>query len=73
MTVTKVKAFAVQSANSAPAPHGITRREPGVQDVEMEILEYMKMSFRSFLLFMTGKAPHPVNGPRVTTLLYSAK
>jgi alcohol dehydrogenase (NADP+) len=38
MTATKVKAYAAQSATSALAPLGITRREPGPLDVEMEIL-----------------------------------
>ncbi len=38
MTATKVKAYAAQSATSALASLGITRREPGPLDVEMEIL-----------------------------------
>lgn len=36
--MTKVKAYAAQSATSSLAPHGIVRREPGPLDVEMEIL-----------------------------------
>ena len=38
MTTTQIKAYAAQSATSALAPHGISRREPGPTDVEMEIL-----------------------------------
>jgi uncharacterized zinc-type alcohol dehydrogenase-like protein len=38
MTTTKVQAYAAQSATSALAPFGITRREPGPLDVEIEIL-----------------------------------
>jgi alcohol dehydrogenase (NADP+) len=38
MTTTKVDAYAAQSATSALAPFGITRREPGPLDVEIEIL-----------------------------------
>ncbi len=35
---TKIKAYAAQSATSALAPFGITRREPGPSDVHIEIL-----------------------------------
>ena len=38
MTTTKVQAYAAQTASSALAPFGITRREPGPLDVEIEIL-----------------------------------
>lgn len=38
MTTTKVQAYAAQSATSALAPFGITRREPGPREVEIEIL-----------------------------------
>lgn len=38
MNTTKVQAYAAQSATSALAPHGISRREPGPTDVEIEIL-----------------------------------
>ena len=38
MTTTKVQAYAAQTASSALAPFGITRREPGKLDVEIEIL-----------------------------------
>jgi len=38
MTTTNVKAYAAQSATSALAPFGITRREPGHLDVAIEIL-----------------------------------
>src|SRR5438046_9243385 len=38
MTKSKVQAYAAQSASSALAPIGIARREPGPQDVEIEIL-----------------------------------
>jgi len=38
MTTTKVQAYAAQSATSALAPLGITRREPGSLDVQIEIL-----------------------------------
>ncbi|MBN8457585.1 MAG: NAD(P)-dependent alcohol dehydrogenase [Verrucomicrobia bacterium] len=38
MTTYPTKAYAAQSATSALAPFGISRREPGATDVEMEIL-----------------------------------
>src|SRR5258708_8127032 len=38
MTATKVQAYAAQTAPSAVAPLGITRREPGHSDVEIDIL-----------------------------------
>ena len=38
MTTTKVRAYAAETATSALAPSGITRREPGPLDVEIEIL-----------------------------------
>src|SRR5437879_2146232 len=38
MTTKKVPAFAAQSATSGLAPFNIMRREPGPQDVEIEIL-----------------------------------
>src|SRR2546430_7172789 len=38
MTTKKVPAFAAQSATSSLAPFNIMRREPGPQDVEIEIL-----------------------------------
>ncbi len=38
MTATNIRAFAAQNASSALAPLGIARREPGPQDVEIEIL-----------------------------------
>jgi alcohol dehydrogenase (NADP+) len=38
MNTTKVQAYAAQSATAALAPFGISRREPGSQDVEIEIL-----------------------------------
>src|SRR5437867_9945799 len=38
MTTTKARAYAAQTASSALAPFGITRREPGLLDVEIEIL-----------------------------------
>jgi len=38
MNTTKVQAYAAQNATAALAPFGISRREPGSQDVEIEIL-----------------------------------
>jgi uncharacterized zinc-type alcohol dehydrogenase-like protein len=38
MTTTTIPAYAAQSATSALAPLGISRREPGPRDVEIEIL-----------------------------------
>lgn len=38
MKTTKVRAYGTKSATSSLAPLGITRREPGPSDVEMEIL-----------------------------------
>jgi len=38
MTTTKARAYAAQSATSTLAPFGITRREPGPLDVQIEIL-----------------------------------
>src|SRR5947208_11576692 len=38
MTTTKVQAYAAQTASSALAPFGITRRGPGPLDIEIEIL-----------------------------------
>jgi uncharacterized zinc-type alcohol dehydrogenase-like protein len=38
MTRTKVQAYTAQNASSAVAPFGITRRDPGPLDVEIEIL-----------------------------------
>lgn len=38
MATTHARAYAAQSASSALAPFGITRREPGALDVEIEIL-----------------------------------
>jgi hypothetical protein len=37
MTTTKVKAYATQSAVSALAPFGLNRREPGPQEVDLEM------------------------------------
>jgi alcohol dehydrogenase (NADP+) len=38
MNTTKVQAYGTQSATAALTPLGISRREPGAQDVEIEIL-----------------------------------
>src|SRR5256885_6746834 len=38
MTTTKAQAYAAQTASSALAPFGITRRGPGPLDIEIEIL-----------------------------------